>query len=71
MTRAAFIAPDHYPDELTTSEGYAGGARKQILVKKGMPAALRLPLPGMRFSFADVYGEPGSGFIHVRHIKPL
>ncbi|MBN7124804.1 hypothetical protein BSU01_24370 [Erwinia billingiae] len=26
---------------------------------------------GCGFSFADVYGEPGSGFIHVHHIKPL
>lgn len=50
-TRATFIAPNLYPDELTTSEGYAGGARKQILVKKGMPATLWLPLPGMRVHF--------------------
>ncbi|WP_265908964.1 HNH endonuclease [Erwinia billingiae] len=68
------------PDELTTSEDYAEGARKQILVNtyERDPAARRECLQhfgyrsrGCGFSFEDVNGELGSGFIHVHHIKPL
>lgn len=76
----AYFAPNLYPDELTTSEGYAEGARKQILVNayERDPAARRECLQhygyrcrGCGFSFEDIYGELGSGFIPVHHLKPL
>ncbi|WP_455917055.1 HNH endonuclease [Pantoea agglomerans] len=76
----AYFSPNLYPDELTTSEGYAEGARKQILVNayERDPAARRECLlhhgydcQGCGFSFEKVYGELGRQFIHVHHIRPL
>ncbi len=68
------------PEEVTYSEGFSEGAVSKILInayERNSEARTKcLEHYGYQcqicnFSFEDFYGELGSNFIHVHHIKPL
>jgi len=69
-----------FPDEIPSPENYVEGAKKQVTVNsyERDPRARQacIDYHGTTckccgFSFEEVYGEHGKGFIHVHHIKPL
>ncbi|RXN73701.1 hypothetical protein D0Z62_07820 [Providencia rettgeri] len=68
------------PSELTNSNEYVEGAKKQIIVnsyerdREARNKAIEIHgvnclVCGMNFE--SVYGEIGIGFIHIHHLKPL
>ncbi|HEM7186449.1 TPA: HNH endonuclease [Providencia rettgeri] len=70
----------HYPDELTNSNEYVEGAKKQIIVnsyerdREARNKAIEIHGISCRvcgMNFESVYGEIGIGFIHIHHLKPL
>jgi hypothetical protein len=82
----ALIAPllalpsSNSPDEITSTRQYIEGASCSISVnayernaaaRESCIAHYGLSCKACDFSFAERYGELGSGFIHVHHIVPL
>ncbi|UAK18529.1 HNH endonuclease [Kluyvera sp. CRP] len=76
----ADFLPNPFPDEITSPENYAEGAKKQVTVNsyerdpKARQACIDHHGTNCKccgFDFERVYGKHGKGFIHVHHIKPL
>ncbi|MBX7020801.1 HNH endonuclease, partial [Providencia rettgeri] len=70
----------HYPDELTNSNEYVEGAKRQIIVnsyeRDRVARNKAIEIHGINclvcgMNFESVYGEIGIGFIHIHHLKPL
>jgi len=70
----------NYPEEISNSEGYAEGMKKQITVnffERDRQARKRaIEIHGLdcfvcAMNFESMYGEIGIGFIHVHHLIPL
>jgi len=79
--KKTIVPPEsNYPEVLPESETYAEGAIRNVLVNafERDPNARKACLAKHGYkcsicntSFEEVYGEIGSGFIHVHHKKPL
>ncbi|MBY4733805.1 HNH endonuclease [Cupriavidus pauculus] len=77
---AALTAPIKLAEELDPESGVTEGAKRQITVNAYERDPSAKPRCIKRwgtscivcgFNFGAVYGELGSGFIHVHHLKPL
>lgn len=69
-----------FPDELDVSRTYNEGVKKKIVVnayERNAEARIKciqcygLTCSVCGFNFEETYGEIGTGFIHVHHLKPL
>lgn len=69
-----------FPDEIMTTTLYHEGAASQVLVNvyerdpKARKACIEhygLNCHVCNFNFEAVYGERGTGFIHIHHLKPV
>lgn len=80
LNRPVFLKRTVFPEEAEVLRTYKEGAKKQIVVnayeRSAEARAICIQHYGLNctvcgLNFEETYGEIGTGFIHVHHLKPL